>query len=301
MSNSFYNHDDGVPASQSRGTSVLIRNELDLVEDGFDGVQTALGTKGNIAGQTWTGTHDFSGATEVKVPTPSASTDAATKAYADSLIAAAAAAGAAGQLPNQPGNAGKILGTDGATASWITQNPIFKPGMAASRYYSYPFLTHTAGGTVTQDRLYGIPFFVSETNTFSKIGINVSSAAVGGNARLGIYNMDSDALPSSLVLDAGTVSMATTGDKEISISQALAPGWYALACIFNNATAQVCYIDGTGAGPFVMGSVASPSAGSGFMEYAPYVDRAYGALPATFGTATLATITTAHPAVWMRI
>ena len=36
MSNLFYNHNDSVPAPQSRGTSQLVRNEFDLIQAGFD-------------------------------------------------------------------------------------------------------------------------------------------------------------------------------------------------------------------------------------------------------------------------
>ncbi len=40
MANSFYNHSSGVPATQTRGSSLNIREELDLIEDGFDAVET---------------------------------------------------------------------------------------------------------------------------------------------------------------------------------------------------------------------------------------------------------------------
>ncbi len=65
MANSFYNHSSGVPATQTRGSSLNIRAELDLIEDGFDAVETAvdlkastasLAAKAPLASPTFTGT-----------------------------------------------------------------------------------------------------------------------------------------------------------------------------------------------------------------------------------------------------
>ena len=67
--------------------------------------------KANRGGETYTGTHAFAGATSVTVPTPTTSTQAVTKAYADGLSLSAA-------LPAQTGNSGKFITTDGSTASW---------------------------------------------------------------------------------------------------------------------------------------------------------------------------------------
>lgn len=42
MTNSYYNHSSGQPVSASLGRAITIRAELDLIEDGFDAVDTAL-------------------------------------------------------------------------------------------------------------------------------------------------------------------------------------------------------------------------------------------------------------------
>lgn len=57
---------------------------------------------------------DFGGSRVTSVGSPSASTDAANKAYVD----AAAFNANSGVIPGQTGNAGKFLQTNGATASW---------------------------------------------------------------------------------------------------------------------------------------------------------------------------------------
>lgn len=91
MANPYYTV-TGAPVTQSRGYSSTIRSEYGLIATGFDAVYTAMLLRGLKAGETWTGTHVFTGAT-VTFATQSAldnSTKAATTAYADSAVAASA-------------------------------------------------------------------------------------------------------------------------------------------------------------------------------------------------------------------
>lgn len=59
MTNPFYAHSSGVPATQSRGLSSLVRAEFDTIEDGFDIVDTSI--DGIVAGTT-----PFTGGIQVK-------------------------------------------------------------------------------------------------------------------------------------------------------------------------------------------------------------------------------------------
>lgn len=68
-------------------------------------------------GDTYSNTHDFLNAT-LKVKTPTTPFEAATKSFVESFLAAAAAAGAAGQLPNQAGKNGKYLRTNGTISTF---------------------------------------------------------------------------------------------------------------------------------------------------------------------------------------
>ena len=83
------------------------------------------------------------------------------------------------------------------------------------------------------NRLYAAPFRLNATTTFDRIGIDVATAAgAGGVARLGIYASDATGgLPGTLILDAGTVAIDSTGGKTITISQQLTAGMYWLAII----------------------------------------------------------------------
>ena len=91
MANPYYTV-TGAPVVQSRGVSATIRSEYSLINTGFDAVYVAMLLRGLKAGETWTGTHVFTGAT-VTFATQSAldsSTKAATTAYADSAVSASA-------------------------------------------------------------------------------------------------------------------------------------------------------------------------------------------------------------------
>ena len=92
----------GNPISLSRGASSLIRVEFGLI-------QTAIATKVDNTGDTYTGTHDMTGAT-VTVAAPITGSNPATKTYADGLAFATA-------LPAQSLG---FLVSDGANASFST-------------------------------------------------------------------------------------------------------------------------------------------------------------------------------------
>jgi hypothetical protein len=77
-------------------------------------------------------------------------------------------------------------------------------------------------GTPANSTLYAVPLIVRQTMTIDRIGFNVTAAAVGGTpvARLGIYT-NLDGMPDQLIVDAGTTAIGTTGDKTVTLSQAL--------------------------------------------------------------------------------
>ena len=90
------------PIVLNRGASSLIRVEFGLI-------QTAIATKVDNTGDTYTGTHDMTGAT-VNVAAPSTGSNPVTKTYADALAFSTA-------LPAQSLG---FLVSDGATASFST-------------------------------------------------------------------------------------------------------------------------------------------------------------------------------------
>lgn len=136
----------------SLGTTALTvtAEEVNYLDGVTSAVQTQLNTlntnKADTSGETYTGAHDFTGATLT----------AATQSISDSsnkvaTMAALAAAALSTALPGQAGNALKTsIRTDGTNASWgyaelthtpITSNTVAEPG----RYYDI----RTAGITLT--------------------------------------------------------------------------------------------------------------------------------------------------------
>lgn len=93
------------------------------------------------------------------------------------------------------------------------------------------------GGVTTvaavANTLYATPIFTPLAATVTVIGLEITAFAAG-NVRLGVYR-DSNGVPGALLLDAGAVGTGTpNGFKSIgSLSQALTPGWYWLACVFD--------------------------------------------------------------------
>lgn len=100
-----------LPAATSIGS--ITSTELGYVDGVTAPIQGQLDGKADITGESYTGTHDFTGGA-LKAPTMTAGTataDVATTAF----VASAALATA---LPGQTGNAGKFVTTDGTTATW---------------------------------------------------------------------------------------------------------------------------------------------------------------------------------------
>jgi hypothetical protein len=87
--------------------------ELNYVVGVTSGIQAQIDAKATKAGDTYTGAHDFTGATPT-VPTATAG-DSSSKAASTAFVGSTAFSSA---LPGQTGNAGRTVRTDGTSASW---------------------------------------------------------------------------------------------------------------------------------------------------------------------------------------
>src|SRR3990172_6513068 len=100
-------------------------------------------------------------------------------------------------------------------------------------YLTNPVLASDTTGAATLNQVSYHPFPVGEALTIDRITCGVQAAGAAGSVvRLGIYN-DTDGMPDTLLLDAGTVAGDSTGYKEITVSQALTRGtlyWIAVVC-----------------------------------------------------------------------
>ena len=191
-------------------------------------------------------------------------------------------------------------GTDDARAVTplkLTQRPASPshPGYAANLYYPSIFpVYNAAGAAVTDDVLYLTPFLVGVTTTFTRIGLEVTSSAVGA-ARLGIYNF-TDGLPGTLVLDGGTIDTGSNAVLEVTISQELFPGWYFLAIVFN-ATPSVRFA----AAPTTFSAMAGWGFNGAPGNIGEFINKVftYAALPNPFGTPVYTT--GSGPLIHMRV
>lgn len=164
-------------------------------------------------------------------------------------------------------------GTNGTNAAFLHEK-------VSGRYYPAVQLYGTSGPrTPTLNRTLFVPKAISEAITISELGIYVETLGATSVVRLGIWNGNGSGLPSTLVLDAGTVSAASTGLKKITgLSQALAAAVYWFSLTVQVATCAI-------------GGRAEPSPGCGStsdndmrgLAGSLYQDSVSGALP---GSAT---------------
>lgn len=202
--------------------------------------------------------------------------------------------------------------TAGDIAALATSTPSdFQPAIVTGNYYFGPFGISEADGNYGSGSLVAMPFWASHDAVFTRIGASVAAPVAASTLRLGIYDNDnaSGNVPGSLILDAGTISSATSGAKEITISYSYTANtliW--LVSETDDLTNLVTFMVDTGFGtpidltPHRLGITAAPVhqsyGGTGLTKAGAYMTRSAGALPATFTVS--GRNVTAAPAVWLR-
>ncbi|KKM21598.1 hypothetical protein LCGC14_1633810 [marine sediment metagenome] len=137
--------------------------------------------------------------------------------------------------------------------------PLAQLGLTSS--WSIPGWYSNAFGTaaIIDGFVLYFPIYVAVDTTFVRIGTRVASGSGSGTARLGIYNWN-NGLPGTLLLDAGTVDLSTTGNKEIVINQTLTQGYYFTAFVATVGTSTIQVYDINSMSPPVTG--IAPNLGS---------------------------------------
>jgi hypothetical protein len=129
----------------------------------------------------------------------------------------------------------------------------------------------------TKDLMLMSPLVVPHDVKIDRLSLNVKTTGAGNNARVGVYKSNPTTLaPTDLLLDAGALSIATTGLKEATVSLTLrrAHGLYWLCALLDDG---VTLYSAAGLGSNVLGVDASTAKGWSRYEAA----QAYGALPAS--------------------
>jgi hypothetical protein len=169
--------------------------------------------------------------------------------------------------------------------------------MASGSYFRTP-VPALGTLTITNQRAYYMPIYIPYTTTFDRITIATATGFSGtASVRLGIYN-DTNGSPSTLLLDAGTVS-ATAANTiyEITISQSLNVGFYWLAFCQQTAPSTNSYAGGSSTTSIFnhyMTGTTSPAVTSNSVGY--FQNSVTGAF-SNVGTITLGT---SQPYVWIR-
>jgi len=130
----------------------------------------------------------------------------------------------------------RVSRPDGSVVQATPRDILWYREIGASGYaQQYYIAGQTSGGAFSdwgpapRGYIYEVPHASGRGGRIDRIGIQVQTAGTAGagtgKARLGIYRAVSDLelAPGALVLDAGQVDVTTTGQKIITIDQALDP------------------------------------------------------------------------------
>lgn len=150
------------------------------------------------------------------------------------------------------GSNNTVLTADSTAATGLkwaaTSAPLLIP--ITSGNYIKSQMSALSQAAVPQNTTHYIPIYLTGT-TYDRISFRTGASQSGSSTvRLGIYNVDSNNKPSTLVLDAGTVAAnAASTLFEITINQTLTAGYYYLAICSQSAT-QLYAMYGDGILPY---------------------------------------------------
>jgi hypothetical protein len=213
-------------------------------------------------------------------------------------------------IPVKATGAEIITGTDDAkfaTAKAIKDAALdrvsphfFQP--KSSLYYSFPPIVGVPSTTVyiTANQMAVIPFVVGNAATVAAIGVEVTSEGAG-SIRMGIYPSATNYLDAvaTLILDAGTVSVGTTGFKYITgLSTLLPAGIYQLVLVSNISLSVKAYT--TAQAICLAGVDATGYNNLNNMGLGRICNFTYAALPSTPPTAT-GNYTASAPCIVLRL
>lgn len=139
-----------------------------------------------------------------------------------------------GSVPSTiaPGTDGAFVSADSTQSVGLRyRTPFYLRKTGVTEYFSPDNGTPTATFQMVNQRVYFVPLAVYRGYTIDRIAMSVSTNIAATTIRVGVYN-STDGRPDTLLFEAGsTLDASTTGDKEVTVSQAVAPGLYWLACV----------------------------------------------------------------------
>lgn len=144
-------------------------------------------------------------------------------------------------------------------------------GLVSGRYYSAPLKSMTQN-VVAASVIYVTYVYIPRRCTPVKLGCNVTTAAAG-NVILGLYKVKDNQL-TTLVSQTGSISTATTGAKEGTVSTQVDSGVYAIVAVFSGIPTISFHEINTN-------DMIGASSPTGYSEQAFISPFTFGALPAT--------------------
>lgn len=243
-------------------------------------------------------------------------------------LASTSAAGFDGTADNTHGVTGTLGianggtgNTSGNAAGLITPAAVigplaFSPKYVSGNYYiAGNHIASAVSNTLGNNTLRFSPWIVTDTITITRLWAHFTTSGDANSVlRIGIYNNDSSTMrPSSLVLDAGTISTGTgnagnvatggtAGVYEITVSQALSPGMYWVCGVVQGAATTFPTISVYGAGgsvPFNMPLGTTLPIAALSLAYGWQQNSVSGALPANASISGTGTV--AGPRVGFRV
>lgn len=180
----------------------------------------------------------------------------------------------------------------------LATNKQFQSQKTSGLYYTSGQNNRLNDTTVVHQTTYYLPLVINNAITADRITIRGGTGLSAGVVRLGIYN-DSNGVPSTVLLDAGTVTGVTAGAiTQITISQALSVGIYWLAFCQQGTAPGTPVYSGTGASiTATFNSVlnAWTAANTGGV-----IGYAQTSVTGAFATASGITTSTISPSIWIR-
>ena len=160
--------------------------------------------------------------------------------------------------------------------------PTLKPAFISGRWYNQsPGMEtnfSTTGAVLDTDTIVYYLLKINQTVSFDALGLNVTAAEAGKNARVGIFASDATPQPTTLLAESGNLSLAAAvGVSDPVTETKLIPGLYWWAINADSTTAAARRIHIPGAGLAVLGASAVGAVADGKYTEA----QALGAFPAT--------------------
>lgn len=175
--------------------------------------------------------------------------------------------------------------------------PPYHPGLVAGRYYTAPHDNITTQA-MAANIAYAVPIYIPERLTTGiKLGFTVTTGA--GNARISLWTAKGGTF-STLVAQSGSFSVATTGDKEQTLSPpVIDAGCYYIVAVFDSTPTLNWHSMLAQYRVWQYGAPASNTSGAAH-TCTGYMPFTFGAFPSSNSTALTYQNIQIEPHFWFR-